>query len=97
MDADKFVPQQTRKRYSLGEEIMKTITDNRMGKVTTKITVTNRIDQILAERGFITTDQIRSIILENVLVDIGLVELHYSLTRKQTQSILQHQERNKSQ
>lgn len=40
---------------------MKTIADKRMGKVTTKITVTNRIDQILAERGFITADQIRSI------------------------------------
>lgn len=54
---------------------MKTITDNRMGKVTTKITVTNRIDQILAERGFIKTDQIRSITLENVLVDTGATRL----------------------
>jgi predicted aspartyl protease len=54
---------------------MITITDNRMGKVTTKITVTNRIDQILAERGFITADQIRSINLENVLVDTGATRL----------------------
>jgi predicted aspartyl protease len=59
----------------LGEEIMKIIADNRMGKVTTKITVTNRIDQILAERGFITADQIRSITLENVLVDTGATRL----------------------
>ncbi len=55
--------------------MMKTITDKRMGKVTTKITVTNRIDQILAERGFITADQIRSINLENVLVDTGATRL----------------------
>jgi predicted aspartyl protease len=59
----------------LGEEIMKTITDNRMGKVTTTIIITNRIDQILAEREFITADQIRSITLENVLVDTGATRL----------------------
>jgi hypothetical protein len=59
----------------LGEEIMATITDKRMGKVTTTIIITNRIDQILAERGFITADQIRSINLENVLVDTGATRL----------------------
>ncbi|WP_336622329.1 aspartyl protease [Chlorogloeopsis sp. ULAP01] len=48
---------------------MATLTDKRMGKVTTTITVTNRIDQILAERGFIPAHQVRSITLENVLVD----------------------------
>ncbi|RUR73736.1 aspartyl protease family protein [Chlorogloeopsis fritschii PCC 9212] len=54
---------------------MATITDKRMGKVTTTMTVTNRIDQILAERGFIPTHQIRSITLENVLVDTGATRL----------------------
>ncbi|MBD0301393.1 MAG: aspartyl protease [Tolypothrix sp. T3-bin4] len=54
---------------------MATITDKRMGKVTTTIIITNRIDQILAERGFIKTDQIRSITLENVLVDTGATRL----------------------
>lgn len=54
---------------------MATITDNRMGKVTTTITVTNRIDQILAERGFIPSEQIRSLTLENVLVDTGATRL----------------------
>lgn len=51
------------------------ITDKIMGKVTTTITVTNRIDQILAERGFIKADQIRSVTLENVLVDTGATRL----------------------
>ncbi|MBD1935914.1 aspartyl protease [Microcoleus sp. FACHB-68] len=40
-----------------------------MGKVTNTITITNRVDQILAERGFIPADQIRSITLDNVWVD----------------------------
>ncbi|NHC34419.1 aspartyl protease [Scytonema millei VB511283] len=42
-----------------------------MGKVTTTITVTNRIDQILAERGFIPLEQVRSVTLKDVLVDTG--------------------------
>ncbi|WP_442940292.1 aspartyl protease [Nostoc sp.] len=46
-----------------------------MGKVTTKITVANRIDQILAERGFISSEQIRSVTLNNVLVDTGATRL----------------------
>jgi predicted aspartyl protease len=55
--------------------MMATITDKTMGKVTTTITVTNRIDQILVERGFIPANQIRSITLENVLVDTGATRL----------------------
>jgi hypothetical protein len=54
---------------------MATITDRIMGKVTTTITVTNRIDQILAERGFIKADQIRSVTLQNILVDTGATRL----------------------
>jgi predicted aspartyl protease len=46
-----------------------------MGKVTTTITVTNHIDQILAERGFIPEEQIRSITLHDVLVDTGVTRL----------------------
>ncbi|MCC5624989.1 aspartyl protease [Nostoc sp. CHAB 5715] len=46
-----------------------------MGKVTSKITVANRIDQILAERGFISSDQIRSVTLNDVLVDTGATRL----------------------
>ncbi|CBN56222.1 MULTISPECIES: hypothetical protein [Kamptonema] len=46
-----------------------------MGRVTTTITVTNHIDEILAERGFIALEQIRSITLDNVLVDTGATRL----------------------
>lgn len=46
-----------------------------MGKVTTTITITNQIDQTLAERGFIPAEQIRSITLHDVLVDTGATRL----------------------
>ena len=47
----------------------------KLGKVTTKITITNQIDQTLAERGFIPAEQIRSITLDDVLVDTGATRL----------------------
>lgn len=46
-----------------------------MGKVTTTITLVNRIDQILADRGFIPPNEIRSVTLEDVLVDTGATRL----------------------
>lgn len=46
-----------------------------MGKVTVDLTVTNHIDQILAERGFIGADQIRAVTLTDVLVDTGASRL----------------------
>jgi len=46
-----------------------------MGRVTATIAVTNHIDEILAERGFIPTDQVRSITIDNVLVDTGATRL----------------------
>lgn len=46
-----------------------------MGRVTTTITVTNEVDKILADRGFIPTDQVRSITIDNVLVDTGATRL----------------------
>lgn len=48
---------------------------NTMGKVFTNLTVTNRADEIRAEDGTISPDQIRSITLENVLVDTGATTL----------------------
>ncbi|MGL5061627.1 MAG: hypothetical protein ACRC62_16785 [Microcoleus sp.] len=54
---------------------MLTITSEEMGKVTTTITITNRVDQILAERGFIPANEIRSITLHDVLVDTGATRL----------------------
>ena len=52
----------------------KTTTDE-MGKVFTKLTVINRADQILTENGIIAPEQVRSITLENVLVDTGATTL----------------------
>jgi clan AA aspartic protease len=46
-----------------------------MGKITTILTLTNRIDQGLAARGSISTDQVRSVTLDNVLVDTGATTL----------------------
>lgn len=46
-----------------------------MGKVYTTITLMNRADQILAENDVIPLEQIRSITLENVLVDTGATTL----------------------
>ncbi|MEO0409659.1 MAG: aspartyl protease, partial [Cyanobacteria bacterium P01_A01_bin.135] len=42
-----------------------------MGKVTTTLTVTNRIDEANAKQGIIPKEAVRSITLENVLVDTG--------------------------
>ena len=46
-----------------------------MGKIYTSITVINRADQILAAAAVISPDQIRSLTLENVLVDTGSTTL----------------------
>jgi predicted aspartyl protease len=45
------------------------------GKVLTTLTIINRADQIRATDGTISTDQIRSITLNNVLVDTGATTL----------------------
>ena len=42
-----------------------------MGQVITTITVTNRIDRVMAERGFIAAEEVRSVTLDNVVVDTG--------------------------
>jgi len=46
-----------------------------MGKVFTTLTIINRADQILANRGVISPDEIRSVTLKNVLVDTGATTL----------------------
>lgn len=46
-----------------------------MGKITTTLVVTNRGDQVLAERGIIPESEVRSLTLENVLVDTGATTL----------------------
>ena len=52
------------------------ITDNSsMGKITTTLVVTNRADQVLTTRGIIPSEQVRSVTLNNVLVDTGATTL----------------------
>ena len=46
-----------------------------MGKVFASLTIVNRADQILAEAGVIPSDRIRSLDLNNVLVDTGATTL----------------------
>lgn len=51
-------------------------TDNTsMGKIITALTVTNRIDQAEVERGILAPEQVRSVTLDNVLVDTGATTL----------------------
>ncbi len=51
------------------------IKHDKMGKVVTSITVTNFVDQVLADRGFIQPEEIRSVILNDVIVDTGATML----------------------
>ncbi len=46
-----------------------------MGKIFTKITITNRADQILAEAKVIPTEQVRSVTLNRVMADTGATTL----------------------
>ncbi len=46
-----------------------------VGKIITTLTILNRIDQVDAERGFILPDQVRSVTLDNVLVDTSATTL----------------------
>lgn len=48
---------------------------NDVGKILTRLTITNRADEITAARGYVPADQIRSVTLENVLVDTGATTL----------------------
>ncbi|MDJ0704748.1 MAG: aspartyl protease family protein [Leptolyngbyaceae cyanobacterium MO_188.B28] len=46
-----------------------------VGQVIATIHVTNRIDQVLAQRGFISAEEVRSCALDDVLVDTGATML----------------------
>jgi predicted aspartyl protease len=46
-----------------------------MGQVRTQITIINRADEVLAEKGVIPPEQVRSITLNEVLVDSGATSL----------------------
>jgi hypothetical protein len=51
--------------------VLPNLQEKQMGQVITTITVTNRIDRVMAERGFISTEEVRSVTLDNVVVDTG--------------------------
>ncbi|MEG4964268.1 MULTISPECIES: aspartyl protease [unclassified Microcoleus] len=51
--------------------VLPNLQPKQMGQVITTITVTNRIDRVMAERGFISAEEVRSVILDNVVVDTG--------------------------
>lgn len=55
--------------------IMETTTETPMGKVITTLVIENLIDRADAERSMIPIEQIRSVTLENVLVDTGATTL----------------------
>jgi len=46
-----------------------------MGKITATVRVTNQIDRILADRGFLPDTEVRSLTLENALIDTGATRL----------------------
>jgi len=58
-----------------GSIAMYATSDKSIGKVLTTLTITNRADQSAVTRGFIPTEQIRSITLVHVLVDQGATRL----------------------
>ena len=51
--------------------VLPNLPEKQMGQVITTITVTNFIDLVMAERGFIAAEEVRSVILDNVVVDTG--------------------------
>ena len=55
--------------------IIPNLKEKKMGQVITTITITNRIDKVLHERGFITSEEVRSLTVNNALVDTGATML----------------------
>lgn len=56
-------------------KFMSQIKNETMGKVTTTLTIINRLDQGKAEDGLISADQVRSVTVNDVLVDTGATTL----------------------
>jgi predicted aspartyl protease len=55
----------------MGKFITPNLQGKQMGQIIATLVVTNRIDQVLAERGFIPPEQVRSCTLDDVIVDTG--------------------------
>jgi len=49
--------------------------ESSMGKITTSLVITNRADQAIASRGLMPAEEVRSIVLNDVLVDTGATTL----------------------
>lgn len=54
---------------------MVAIQNGEMGKILTELMVTNRIDQAEVERGIISAENVRSIILKKVIIDTSATTL----------------------
>ncbi len=54
---------------------MQSTSTEQMERIITTLVVTNRGDQVLAERGLIPVEDVRTITLKNVLVDTGATTL----------------------
>ena len=51
--------------------VLPNLQGKQMGQVLTTIAVTNRIDLVMAERGFISAEEVRSVTIDKVIVDTG--------------------------
>ena len=51
--------------------VLPNLQDKQMGQVLTTIAVTNFIDLVMAERGFIPAEEVRSVSIDKVIVDTG--------------------------
>lgn len=51
--------------------VLPNLQGKQMGQVLTTIAVTNFIDLVMAERGFIAAEEVRSVMLDKVIVDTG--------------------------
>ncbi|MEG4274622.1 MULTISPECIES: aspartyl protease [unclassified Microcoleus] len=51
--------------------VLPNLQGKQMGQVLTTIAVTNLIDLVLAERGFISAEEVRSVTIDKVIVDTG--------------------------
>ncbi|MEO0457557.1 MAG: aspartyl protease family protein [Cyanobacteria bacterium P01_A01_bin.114] len=55
----------------MGSLVLPSLKGRRMGQVITTIKISNWIDQVLHQRGFIEADEVRSLTLDTALVDTG--------------------------
>lgn len=59
----------------MGKLVIPNLQGKQMGQVIVTLTLTNLVDQVLAERGFISPVEVRSCTLDDVLVNTGATML----------------------